>query len=1202
MLIRGPRARHSPPAVLAALVVLGLCLSPPARSQDEPAASSPADAAMEAESTATADEASPAAEEPSKPVSPVFQELSGKIERVGPDTFLLLGPDGQPQPVLNMSFDEFMRVWKQQQALSSETKQAANQPTLDELRLVGSLEDDHASLHTELSITLHESGTTEVPLSLAGALLRELPESPAGQAKRFLRYDASRGGYFAQLSGDAGQTVVVHMDLIVPVQRDGGRASLKLLAPRATKGSLVLVSTRSLQSVIASQGVRLRSTSLAAGGTRVEAEGIAGESSVSWVDSSDENIEAESMLTATTKVFVSIGGRNVRSRAQITVESFGPSFREFIVRLPPGAHHNPSGTPPSNVSITTLRDASSTGEEAGSNPQGSELRVTLPADQNKPATVIIDTIELLPAGDKNMTLELSGFEVLGALPQDGEVAVEVDDTWQVRCDPTDTVRLIHPAELDLSWMKDAPSVDELTMALRFARQPWSLPVTLMSREQRVVATPSYELTINPNEALLQMEVDYRIEGGRSQRVPFAPRFKLAGWEHLSTSTINLEGTQESGGPPDLETFGPRDSGENQKADYFGFSSAFATSRQPKVTLELRRTWKPEEADHFVLDLPSLAPGLDQPVNQLVINPSELTVLADTSLQLTPDAGQSRGLAAVPIEDGDDLRAGLPPGQQFRYRGVVPSLAMAGDSVLAFAAEKSQRPRRIVVQSHSDVGMNAGEIEVEQTFEFDVRHQPISGLYLACPSGVSIVELELLPAGGRSTSEVGVELEVPPSDADLPSRLPTVPEVRIALGHPRLGKFRVLARYFLDSPQSTGESPTLSFLTVPNAEYAGRTVPVAEFDGHTVRLASSEGQTFAATGGSGWQAKPTVEESTSILFAPQRTNFLPLKLVGQSAVADRLEIDRVWVETWLTPNMQQLRTCFQFHGTAERAKIELPGDTPAGVDFQVVLDGMPTNDWRLQGRSIDVPLVARPSSTYHTLELKYRLPCKLGWFTQVTTQRPRLAGSDSTPLFWQVIAPVQYHAVSAPSWLVPAFQTHWSDGDWRSESEKNTAELEQWVGAQPASFRPTSGEHAMLYRTSPDAKLEVTLVRRELLILSASAAALAVVLGLVYVPALRKPPALLAGMCLVMAIGLAVPTTMVFVAQLGLYGVVCGLLAWLLYLLYGGRNREISTRRSSSVLLQEASGSHRPSTLVPVHTGSASTNAPTISVELTDSNA
>ena len=74
-----------------------------------------------------------------------------------------------------------------------------------------------------------------------------------------------------------------------------------------------------------------------------------------------------------------------------------------------------------------------------------------------------------------------------------------------------------------------------------------------------------------------------------------------------------------------------------------------------------------------------------------------------------------------------------------------------------------------------------------------------------------------------------------------------------------------------------------------------------------------------------------------------------------------------------------------------------------------------------------------------------------------------------------------------------------------------------------------------------------------------------------------------------------------VAQLGLYGIVCGLVAWVLYLLYGGRKQPTGSTLAAPSITRDASGSHRPSTLVPAHIGGVSTNAPTVSIELTDSN-
>lgn len=1118
------------------------------------------------------------------PVSPVFEQMQGKVERVGPDTFLLLDAQGNPQPVLNMSYREFMEAWRNQQQLAGAGRDAEGEPTIDELRLVGTLEGNYAALRATFDVTLSGEGTVEVPLSLAGALLEQLPTPPAGQAKRLLRYDLGRGGYVATLVGKKDEQVRLELDLIVPLKRDGARATLKMLAPRATKGSMELEIASPIQSIVASEGVVLKSTAIGDGGTKIEAEGIGGETSFSWLDRPAESPRTESVLSASAKMLVTIDGRDVRTQARITVESFGQSFREFVVRLPPGARRVPTGELPAPIeSIEDITD-----EEASEGNGTTEVRVTLLADQTAPVSVDLQTIEALPSGgdgqdNKDLSLTLSGFEVVGALPQDGEVAVVVDDAWQVRYTPNDSVRLVHPSELDLTWLKTQPVAGSVTAAFSFARQPWSQPMRLVPREQRVIAKPTYKLTIGPNEALLNMVVEYQIEGGSSLPVAFAPRFSIEDWTHQKTTTTNLEGTQEVG-QQDIETFAePRADGESSA--YFGFSMAYATSRRPTVTLDFRRAWKPDETKSFALKLPS-PDGRGQ---TLTINPSTLTVTADTGLQVTPDSARSQGLVPLPIKDASDTLPGQPPGQQFEYSGVYPPLT--------FAAERTARPRRVLVENKSKIAIDPTEAEVTQVIEFDVRHQPLSALSLATPGSVTNLRLELLPSttGGvaNGTSDIGTELEVPLLPGEFAAGLPTVPERRIALPHPRLGKFRVRARYVLPVTARPDENIELSLLTVPGTEFLG----------HTVELETASGKSYTPAAGAGWQIESTNRDDVITLVAEQRSSFLPLVYAGQNVAAKQVEVDRVWVQTWLTPGTVQVRTAFQFRGDTDSLKIELPLNVPPGTEYEVVLDGVRTSDWIPSGGALDVSIPSRASDNPRTLEVRYRLPCELGWSTEVMTQRPRLAGNESSaePLYWEVIAPVAYRAVSAAPSLVPAFRTEWVDGNWRSTSSLGTRELEQWVGARVGVEQPTRGEHAMLYRGIRDASLELKLVRRELLVLAVSGIVLVLAMALAYIPWLRRPPVLLVMGALVVAAGLAAPVEAVSIAQLGLYGMVCGLVAWVLYLMYGGRRQPSVSTIATASITRDASGSHRPSTLVPAHVGGVSTNAPTISIELTDSN-
>ena len=61
---------------------------------------------------------------PSDPPKPPKVSNEGGIEYVGPDTYLLLDAEGRPQPVLGMSYEEFVAAWKKLQARRGRQRRA----------------------------------------------------------------------------------------------------------------------------------------------------------------------------------------------------------------------------------------------------------------------------------------------------------------------------------------------------------------------------------------------------------------------------------------------------------------------------------------------------------------------------------------------------------------------------------------------------------------------------------------------------------------------------------------------------------------------------------------------------------------------------------------------------------------------------------------------------------------------------------------------------------------------------------------------------------------------------------------------------------------------------------------------------------------------------------------------------------------------
>src|SRR5690606_1173002 len=128
--------------------------------------------------------------------------------------------------------------------------------------------------------------------------------------------------------------------------------------------------------------------------------------------------------------------------------------------------------------------------------------------------------------------------------------------------------------------------------------------------------------------------------------------------------------------------------------------------------------------------------------------------------------------------------------------------------------------------------------------------------------------------------------------------------------------------------------------------------------------------------------------------------------------------------------------------------------------------------------------------------------------------------------------------------------------------------------------------------------EVWLVRRELIVLAASAVVLGLALTLIYMPVLRRRGVWLTLAVAVAALGVMYPSAARVVAQGGLLG---GLAAMVALALAAVSRRDdpgstVSAPSMGSTIVPPPS---RGSSIAPLGSGNLSTNAPTISIELSD---
>ncbi len=645
-------------------------------------------------------------------------KVEGKIEYVGPDTYLLLDAQGRPQPVLGMSYEEFVAAWKKLQNV--EANSAEPRFTIDELRIAGNARDDHAELDVELNIQSRVNGTLKVPLGMADAILLQPPRfkqleaaAPAAANQLLVSYEPQSGGYVVWIDGVAGQRHQLTFKILRPLVRNGNEMNLALNLPRALVSQLSFSVPKPVVDA-ATPGGLVETQSTNGGGTRLKVTGPSGDFRMSWSTPVDERPELSTVLSATGAVAVTIDGHSIRSDAHLTVHSYGGSFDRFRVRLPPGAQlvqDRPAepGTAAPGYRLLPA-DVSSPSDD------GSQIvTVELARKQLGPVEVDLSTEQPLGLPTAERAVQLAGFAVLGAVRQFGDVAISVADDWQLRWENGPYVRQVERADLPSALRDAQPSV-----AFQYDRQPWSMHAQLVMRPMVIHVTPIYRLELGPDEARLHVHLDYQVPGARA----FDFRVQLAGWE-LTAEPIESNGLVD------------RDRVLVSHDGVLELPLAQASSRRAAIDFTLRRSL---DRSASTLKLPLPVPVAD------TVAVAQLVVDADAAIELSPNMSVSRGLSPTPVTDQDTIRAAADGKQSFYFQADVPGAI--------FAAERSLRPRDSTAEVDTQLTVDWQRLQVTQVVAYSVKYQPLAELALELPDGWSVVGDQI----AISTSAPGAETE------------------------------------------------------------------------------------------------------------------------------------------------------------------------------------------------------------------------------------------------------------------------------------------------------------------------------------------------------------------------------------------------------------------------------------------------------------
>jgi hypothetical protein len=1121
-----------------------------------------------------------------KPAKPT----TDRVQYVGPDVYILLDAAGRPQPMPGMSYEDFLAAWKQMnQAKSSDSKPRF---TIESIHFAGETRGQRAELNFQTTIQLLADGPAEVSLGLVGAVLQGKPtftgEAPNRDAldtataspkpnEEYLTYDPDHGGFAARVVGKSGERRIIDFRIIVPLAHDGSETTLPINCPKALSSQLDLKVDTATSDVRAVGGVVTRQESTADGGTKISVSGPAGLFRLAWQTASADAPAMTSILNAYSAIHVTIDGRGIRTDARLTVRSFGGSFDQFRVRLPVGAQLIPGRTDSTAGTDAKYRVRVEPEITPTTSKEARRQIAVVELAEKQQGPVIVDlSTELSGAPiDPGQETNLAGFEVIGAIRQFGDVALNVADDWQARWNLGSSVRQVDPNDLDSILQAFNP-----TAAFQFDRQPWALKVRTTPRQLRVNAVPTFKLECLQDESRLNMRVTYQVYGARAMEF----RIDLNGWETTGDEI-------ESGGLID------QDRVEVTREGVLVLPLAQASSRRAEILLSLRRPVLHDNSR--LLEIPLPFPIADS------VGTGELFVRAAPDLELVPDLSSSIGIAAITAattaESSSDSTAA-----ELRYRTLQPAVT--------FVADRTNRAREAVTQSVSQIEIDEDFATIDQRIDYTVRYEPVTELVFEVPNDLSPetqnLEFQLLTASpSAAKAEDATPLHVTVGDDEYAAAAQSgSQQIRIMLLQPHIGRFAVRIRYRQPRP-SLGAADVLWMIPLINPDDCrvnSNQVVLHAPRGLAVALETDASETsWKSMAAQGESNSPNSSQSYS---ADASELYLPLTVrYGRSDTSSLLTVERVWVQSWFANDVRQDRAVFRFRTNGSQATVELPPESVSN-EIEVLVDHQPAEVLsRASGRLVvrmplprsTPPAEGAASFSEHTLELRSRQQIRNSLFTRHRLTPPQIEGATAlSQVYWQIVLPGDESIVAAPQQLVSASQWQWLGSFWGLAPVVTQPDLEHWTNSSEQPPPPVSQTQYLYTGLLPVASIELVTAPRWLLVLGASGAVLVAAFAWIYVPAMQRRWILAAAAVLLIAATVTYPTAALLLAQASLLGLVLSVVALVLQKVFARTARPVLSHRVSPSSQRIIPPRSESVLMQPVMT--AASTAPTASLRLSDS--
>lgn len=1123
------------------LTALCLALAPALAQADDPTDAPPVAAAAESEPSSAP--GPPAAtsngQEAASPAILRSETASAPSTGSAGELEIFYVPDPQnPRrlaPVLGMELGQLRRAWAVMQGLAADA--AAPPYSLNALTIEGTAQGGAAQLDAELSLHVDRDEWVRIPLRMAQASARTPPEHD-GPGEFRSQFDPQQG-WTVWLRGAAGSQHTVRWQLLVPLGDDAAGALFKLALPTAASSQLRLNipgADLSVQLVGGSGHLQHRAPDAAT--TEVTLQGAHGDVELRWGPHAAAAAEA-APLDVQQWLSVELDRGRARLHNRLFVHRAVLPLAQFTVRLPTGARWSPVF--PAGMKIREQ-------------PVGADGRTSLTIELDQPTTTAasVDILAEMPLGDADdeQSLELSAWETPGAATVSGFVALDGQQRWQLAVQRTKGLRPLDPGLLPLGFQRGDPST-----AFAMLGEPFELQATVWARPAQVSVAPSYRLEVAADKAILRGSLTYSIRGPE----PLPLRLTPNGWTVERFAPVGVEAN-----PP--------------AADAKEIVAPVANPAESLVMeVVARREMPADDAVSWTLPVPL---GADVEPVQVAVAPAE-------NIQwIAADEKQGDW---VPMSAPDRTAGTASPREQLAWRSARPDAPLT--------AVVRVLPQEVSVTALSRVTLDQQSAQIEQLFDYHVRHEPLAELWLHAPA-----ELAAQPA-------LDCSLNGQPLDAAAWSVVPAAKpgesaRLKFRLPAARTGQWQLNVAY--RTPIEPLAADVTRRLDLPLFQ------PLqGDLEGNRLSVGGKSSVRVQADAAGPW--KPTDDgrkgqNATALRLASATVQDRAGLLVTLDAhpTATTVIVERAWVQTNFLTDAGSIRAAYRIVTSEKRVTFSLPRAAVSNT-LEVLLDGERTG-YRVTAQGhVEIAWPEDANARPHLAELRAALSRELPKLAAAAVELPTVVGPTVVHRqYWQLLLPAQLHLLEdPPGWLAEQRWTWQTLGLGRA-SVLDQAQLEDWIGASHAAALPVRANAYLYSAFSGPGSARVMVASRTWLILFSSGAALTLGLGLLYWPRLRQPWALLLAGLALTAGCLLRPDAALIVGQAALAGAALALVA---ARLSGGVNSGAASTisagpRGSSIVQRRGGQSSLPTVLRPTASPSApaTTHSVPIPVSMPDSKA